>query len=495
MPDREYYLDPSPRMEDLRKKYQAHVAKVFELAHVANGAARAAKIMSLETKMARVHAPRVDSEDVKKANNPWKRWQFASRAPGIDWNGLFTAASLARADQLIVWHPAAITGLAKLIASEPLDTWKDWLSLHAIDRTAPYLPKAFVDERFDFFQRALSGTPELRERWKRGVAVANDALPDAVGKLYIERHFPPEAKQKAQAMVKNIVAAFELRIDHVSWMALETKKRAKEKLATLYVGVGYPERWREYAGLEIVPGDALGNAMRAEQYDYAQNLARLSAAADMKEWAMTPQTVNAVNLPIQNALNFPAAILQPPFFDPERLEVINYGAMGAVIGHEISHSFDDQGAMFDAHGKLANWWTPADLEKFEAAGTALVAQFDAYKPFPDLNVRGKQTLSENIADLSGLSASLDGWRLSLGGKPPNGSQGFGAEQLFFISYAQSWRIKTREAEYRQRIITDGHAPPEYRADTVRNLQAWYTAFDVKPGRALYLEAGRRVQIW
>jgi putative endopeptidase len=495
MPDREYYLDASPRMEEMRKKYQAHITKMLELAHLPNGSARAAKIFALEMKIAQAHAPRVDSEDVKKANNPWPRAEFAKRAPGLDWNALFTSASLAHAEQLIVWQPQAIVGISKLAVSEPLEVWKDWLTLHAIDRAAPYLSKAFVDERFDFFSRTLSGVPQLRERWKRGVAATNDALPDAVGKLYVEKHFPPQAKSKAQAMVKNIVAAFEHRIDRVPWMAPETKKRAKEKLSTLYVGVGYPEKWREYRGLEIVPGDVLGNAQRAEAHDYAQELAKLSGPVDMKAWAMTPQTVNAVNLPIQNALNFPAAILQPPFFDPDRPEVINYGEMGAVIGHEISHSFDDQGAMFDARGKLANWWTPSDLEKFEAAGIKLAAQFDAYKPFPDLNVRGKQTLSENIADLSGLAASLDAFRLSLGGKPAPPSQGYSAEQLFFIAFAQSWRVKVREAEYRQRIITDGHAPPEYRADTVRNLDAWYAAFDVKPSQALHLASPQRVEIW
>jgi putative endopeptidase len=505
LPDREYYLDPSPKMADVRKKYEAHVARVFALARTGAGPRpaeveksdkkRAAKILALETKIATAHAPRVDSEDVKKSNNPWPRSEFSRRAPGMEWNALLAAARLDKVDQLIVWHPSAIAGLAKLVKSEPLEVWKDWLLLHAIDRASPYLSKAFVDENFDFFARTLLGVPELRERWKRAIDATNDALPDAVGKLYVERHFPPEAKAKAEAMVKNIVAAFGVRIDRVSWMAETTKKRAKEKLATLYVGVGYPETWRDYASLEIVPGDALGNAERGERYDYAQNLAKLAAPVDKRAWAMTPQTVNAVNLPIQNALNFPAAILQQPYFEPDRPEVINYGEIGAVIGHEISHSFDDQGAQFDAQGKLENWWTPSDLEQFEAAGKKLAAQFDAYAPFPDLHVRGQQTLSENIADLSGLEAALDAWHLSIGNKVAPKSQGFTGEQLFFIAYAQSWRIKMREAEYRQRLITDGHAPPEFRVHTVRNVDAWYAAFDVKPGQAPFLPPASRVHIW
>jgi putative endopeptidase len=495
LPERTYYLDASARMADIRAKYQAHIASVLRLAHIPDGEAKALRILALETKMAQVHVSREDSEDALKGNNPWKRTDFASRAPGLDWVAYFKAAGLDQAPVVVVWHPSATIALSALVSSEPLSTWKDYLTFHAIDRRAPLLPEAFVEESFAFYGRTLTGTPQLSERWKRAVAATNGALGDAVGQLYVKRYFPAEAKAQVQAMVKNIIAAFGTRIDRLEWMAPRTKLKAKEKLATLYVGVGYPERWIDYASLRVVPKEALGNAERAGLFEYRRRLAQLARPLDLTEWWMTPQTVNAVNLPLQNALNFPAAILQPPYFDPKAAPSVNYGAIGATIGHEISHSFDDQGSQFDAHGRLADWWTPDDLAHFKASGAQLAAQFDGYHPFPDLAVKGKQTLSENIADLAGLSASHDAWLLSLGGKPSSTAQGFSGEQEFFLSYGQSWRTKAREPVLRQRIIADGHAPDEYRADTVRNLDAWYLAFDVKPGEALYLAPQDRVRLW
>ncbi len=495
LPDREYYLADSPRMAGIRTQFASHVAKMLTLAGVAQPEQAAAAVVALEGKMARVHATRAESLDVLKANNPWKKAEFPVRAPGLDWNAFFTGSRLDREPVIIVWHPRATSGLAAIVRSEPLAAWKHWLTFHAIDRNASVLPKAFVDERFAFHGGVLSGTPQIADRWKRGVASTNAALPEAVGQLYVARYFPPETKAQMQTMVKNLVTAFGARIERLDWMSSATKARARQKLSTLRVGVGYPDKWTDYRALTIVRGDAFGNRERAERFDYDQSLAKLSAPVDKGEWWMSPQTVNALNLPLQNALNFPAAILAPPVFDPAAPAATNYGAIGAVIGHEITHSFDDQGAMFDADGRLANWWTKEDLEHFQAAGARLAAQYDAYVPFPDLHVNGRQTLSENIADVAGLATAYDGWRASLGGAPAPDLAGFTGAQQFFVSYAQSWLIKWREPALRQAVITDGHAPGQYRAAAVRNLDAWYDAFGVKPGQALFLTPDQRVRVW
>lgn len=495
MPDRDYYLDRSPHMAAIRSHYRAHIARVLTLAHIAGARGKARRIFELEYRIAQAHWTRADSEQVLKADNHWSRSDFERRAPGLDWQAFFAAAHLEQAPRFIVWQPSALEGLSALAAHAPLETWKDYLAFHALEHAAPYLPKPFVDENFAFYGSVLSGTPQLPPRWKRAVESTNAALGDAVGKLYVARFFPPSEKARAEEMVRNLLAAYRTRIEHLEWMAPETKRRAEAKLATLKVSVGYPEHWRDYSGLEVIRGDALGNALRAEQLDYRRNLAKLGRPVDRGEWVMTPQTVNAVNLPVLNALNFPAAYLQPPHFDPHRPVVMDYGATGTVIGHEISHSFDDQGALFDASGKLANWWTKADFAHFEAASARLVAQYDAYRPFPDLAVNGKQTLSENIADVAGLSAAYDAYRLSLHGRPGASFAGFSADQLFFLSFAQRNRTKIRAAALRQQIVTDGHAPARYRADTVRNIDAWYAAFHVEPGTGLYLAPADRVRIW
>jgi len=495
MPDREYYLDASAPMTAIRAQYLVHIERVLDLAHIADAHAKAARIFDLEHQIATAHGSREDSEEVLKGNNHWTRADFASRAPGLDWNAFFKAAQLDSQNDFTVWQPQAVTGISALTANQPLDTWKAYLAFHAAERAAEYLPKAFVDEHFSFHGHVLSGTPALRDRWKRGVDATSAALGEAVGKLYVQHYFSPAEKARAEAMVRNLVAAFGRRIDNLDWMAAQTKVKAKEKLATLKVGVGYPDKWRDYSGLKIVRDDAFGNFERSEQFEYQRNLAKLGKPVDRSEWAMTPQLVNAVNLPVMNALNFPAAILQPPYFDPERPAVMDYGAIGAIIGHEISHSFDDQGALFDASGRLHNWWTPEDLAHFKASAARLVAQYNAYRPFADLAVNGKLTLSENIADVAGLTVSYDAYRLALNGKTAPVTQGFTPDQQFFVSFAQSWRQKIREPALRQRIIADGHAPDQYRADTVRNLDAWYPAFDVKPGQALYLAPQDRVHMW
>jgi len=494
MPDRDYYVSATPQMAELRKQYQAHIAAVFQLAGVSDSAGRAARVVALETKMAGVHATRVESEDVHGAVS-WKRSEFDTKAPGLDWTALLDAATLKDAPIFIIWHPKAVSGLSALAAKEPLDVWKDWLTFHTIDHASAFLPKAFVEESFKFYGKALSGVPEMRPRWQRGVDFTSFALGDAVGKAYTERHFPPETKTKVQAMVSDLMKAFGRRIDALAWMTPETKAKAKRKLDTLKVGVAYPDRWVEYSGLDIVKGDALGNEQRAESFEYRRQLAKLQHPVDRGEWWMTPQTVNAVNLPLQNALNFPAAIIQSPYFDAQADAAHNYGSMGAIIGHEISHSFDDQGSQFDAEGHLANWWTKDDFDHFKAAGQGLAAQFDTYRPFPDLAVNGSQTLSENIADLAGILAAYDAYHLSLGGKPDAVKDGLSGDRRFFVSYAQSWRTKMRDAELRRRIATDGHAPDQYRVVTVRNVDAWYDAFSVSPGQKLYLPPPQRVRIW
>lgn len=495
MPDREYYVNPSPDMAAIRQKYQTHIAAMLELAGFTDGKARSAKVLELERRMAEVHWTRAASEQISAGNNHWTRAQFEAQAPGLDWQRFFTAAGLGRQKDFVVWQPSALVGLSQLTQSESLATWKDYLRFHAVQDASPYLAKRFVDEDFVFNGRVLYDTPEQRPRWKRAVAAADNDLGDAVGKLYVQRYFSPAEKMRAEAMVRNLLTAYTARIDRLEWMAPATKAIAKEKLAVLKVGVGYPDHWRSYAGLKIVRGDALGNHERAEAFDYRKNLAKLSQAVDRSEWVMNAQLVNAVNLPALNAINFPAAILQPPYFDPSQPLVMDYGAIGATIGHEISHSFDDQGALFDAHGRLNNWWQPDDFAHFRASGARLAAQYSAYRPFPDLPVNGAQTLSENIADVAGLNDAYDAYRLATQGAEPLAAAGFSSDELFFLSFGQSWRQKTRAAALRNQIITDGHAPAEYRAQTVRNLDAWYAAFKVNPGQALYLSPEQRVRVW
>jgi putative endopeptidase len=495
LPDRDYYLVDSPQMTDIRSHYRSHIAAVLKLAGVADAERKADAVYALELRMAKTHSSRAEAEDVKRGDNHWSRAQLQRNAPGLDWNAYLAAAGLQQQQEFIAWQPAALTGLAALAASEPLPAWKAYLQFHAVEHSASVLTRAVVDEQFAFYGKVLQGTPQLRERWKRAVSYTSSALGEAVGKLYVAAYFTPANKAAIEAMVRNLQSAFATRIDALEWMAPATKAQAKAKLAALKVGIGYPERWREYSALTVVRGDAFGNDERAQRFEYRRNLNKLGAPVDRSEWCMTPQLVNAVNLPAMNALNFPAAILQPPYFDATRPAVMNYGAIGAIIGHEISHSFDDQGALFDAAGRLHNWWTPEDYAHFRASAEQLIAQFNAYRPFPDLAVNGKQTLSENIADVAGLGAAYSAYRLSGADSAAPLVEGFTPDQQFFLSFAQTWRAKYREPILRQNIVTDGHSPPQYRAWTVRNLDAWYSAFDVKPGEALYLAPTERVRMW
>lgn len=495
LPDREYYLAGDEHMSTIRNQYQAHISAMLKLAGLPDTDASAARIVELEHSIAQTHRALADNDNIQKANNTWTQADFTSKAPGLDWSAFFQGAGLSRQVNFIVWQPEAFTGESALVASAPLDTWKDWLAYHLIEGYARVLPKALAEEHFAFFGKTLSGTPEQRPRWQRGVFVVDDMLGDAVGQIYARRYFSPEAKAQLQAMVANLIAAYRKRIGALEWMDPRTKAEAVAKLSNLYVGVGYPESWRDYSNFEVKAGDCFGNFWRSGLSEYRRQVARLGKPVDRKEWSMTPQTVNAVNLPLQNALNFPAAILQPPFFDPQAPAASNYGSIGAIIGHEISHTFDTAGSAFDSKGRVRNWWTPADLAHFQAAAARLAAQYDAYKPFPDLSINGKQTLDENIADVGGVSAAYDGYRASLAGKPATTQNGFSGDQQFFIAFGQSWGEKSREAALRRQVMTDGHAPGQYRAATVRNIDAWYAAFGVQPGDQLYLPPSDRVRLW
>jgi putative endopeptidase len=495
MPDREYYLGDSPRFVELRGKYKAHIANMLKLAGFADAELRAQRVFALETAIAKVHLSVDQSADVAKSNIVWTRAELPKKAPGLDWDAFLGAAGLADQPRFGAWQAAAIAGEAKLAGSQPIQAWKDYLAFHAVERAAPFMSKAFVDEHFAFNGQAMSGTPQLRARWKRGVDNTSAALGEAIGKLYVAKHFPPAAKAQAQEMAENIVKAFGERIDRLDWMSPETRAQAKRKLANFRIQVGYPDRWRDYSGLQIVRGDAYGNQARAGLFEYRRNVAKLGKAVDRTEWFMNPQEVNALFAPSQNSITFPAAILEPTFFDPNADAAVNYGAIGGVIGHEVSHGFDDTGALFDERGNLRNWWTPQDMARFKAETRKLADQYSAYEPLPGLHVNGEQVLGENIADVAGLATAYDAYHLSLKGAPAPVIEGFTADQRFFLGWDQNYRARYREAALRRLIVTDVHAPGPTRALTVRNLDAWYAAFDVKPGQKLYLAPTDRVKIW
>ena len=495
MPDREYYLSADKDMAKNREAYKTYIAALLKQAGQADAAKQAQAIFDLEMKIAKAQASVVDTQDIHKANNPWPVADFGKQAPGIDWAAFFDAASLGKQQALIAWQPTAIKQLSALVASQPLPVWKDYLRFHLLNQSAGLLPKAYADLRFGFYGTQLSGATQQRDRWKRALAATDGALGDAIGQLYVKQYFPASSKAQVEDLVHNILAAFRDGVDKLTWMTPETKKQAKEKAETMLVGVGYPDSWRDYSKLEIKPDDALGNAQRAGLAEYQHQLAKLGTTPDRKEWWMTPQTVNAVNLPLQNAMNFPAAILEAPFFDPKADAAANYGAIGAVIGHEISHGFDNLGAEFDGQGRLHNWWTPDDAAHFKAAADKLAAQYDSYEALPGLHINGKQTLGENIADVSGLQAAYVAYHKSLNGKDAPVIDGLTGDQRFFLAFAQAWRTKMRDAALRSQVVGNEHAPGQWRALTVRNIDAWYATFNVKDGQKLFLKPEDRVKIW
>ena len=495
MPDRDYYLTQDERMNGIRAKYLEHLTNVLTLAGESNAAARAKALLDFETSIAKVHWTQIDSRDATKTYNLLPLAKLQADAKGFDWSAFLRDSGLSAATEVNVAQPSAINGIAGLVASAPLQVLKDQLLIRSLDQFAAVLPNAFDKEAFAFYGTTLSGTPQQEERWKRAVTFTTSALADDVSQIYVARHFPPETKAAADQLVKNVVQAMGRRIEGLTWMAPETKARAKAKLANFRTKIGYPDRWEDYSALTIQPGDALGNALRAAEWQHNDNVKKLGEPIRRWEWGMTPMTINAyANFGMQEIV-FPAAILQPPFFDPNADPAINYGGIGAVIGHEISHHFDDQGAKYDENGRLNEWWTEADKKAFEAAGKALVAQYDAYEIFPGANVKGAFTLGENIGDLAGLTIAYDAYKHSLNGKEAPVIDGTTGDQRFYLGWAQVWRRNYREANLRQRLITDPHSPSEQRTWVVRNLDPWYSAFKVQPGQKLYLTPEQRVRMW
>ena len=495
MPNRDDYLDRSPQMSALRDHYQAHIQAILKLAGEADSENKASRILSLETRFAQGFAPDSEAADVFKQNNPWKRADFETKAPGLDWDAYFQSAGLRAQRDFLVWQPSAVIRISALVGSEGIEVWKDYLRFHLLEHYSSVLPKALAAEHFAFYGTIVSGALAMPERREQAIAATNGALGQAVGQLYTERYFPPEAKRRAQAMAQDLVTAYRRRIRNLTWMSLPTKQRALDKLAALQVMVGYPDVWIDYSSLEVVRDDAFGNMRRAEAFNRSRNLARLKQPVDPIEWPINPQVPGAVIMFSPNAEFFSAAILEPPYFDGEGDSASNYGSAGAGMAHEMTHSFDELGNIYDAQGRLGNWWTAEDRAKYHEAAEKLVAQFNRYCPFPDLCVQGKQVLSENMADLAGLSVAHDAYVLSLKGKHDIVVDGLTGEQRFFLAFAKRWRKLQTETALRQQLKTDTHAPGEYRSDTVRNVDAWYDEYRATTGDKLYLKPEDRVRIW
>ncbi|WP_445192738.1 M13 family metallopeptidase [Sphingomonas sp. Tas61C01] len=495
MPDRDYYLKTDAKLVEAKTAYAAYLAKLLTLVGETNADARAAAIIAFETSIAQAHWTRVDSRDSDKTYNKLARADFDTQAPGFDWTAFLGAAGISNQGSFLVAQPSAFTGTAKAIAAAPLPVLKDYMMVRAINASAPYLSQPFVDASFAFNQTTLSGTPQNRERWKRGVTLVKNSLGEELGKQYVAKWFTPETKAAALDLVKNVIAALDTRLQNLAWMDPATRVKARAKLAAFTPKIGYPDTWRDYSTLVVKRDDLLGNVQRAEAFEFQRGLNKLGKPIDRGEWGMTPMEINAYANPTMNEIVFPAAILQPPFFDPKADAAVNYGGIGAVIGHEISHHFDDQGSKYDLTGKLTTWWTPQDIERFKGLTDKLVKQYDAYQPLPGMHVQGALTLGENIADLAGLTTSYDAYKLSLKGKPAPVLGGFTGDQRFYLGWAQVWRINYREAALRQRLLTDPHAPNEQRGNIVRNLDPWYGAFKPAQGETLYLAPEDRVRIW
>ena len=495
MPDRDYYLKADPKLADTRAKYLAHLTRMLELAGEKNAAARAKAVVDFETRIAKVSWTRIDSRDATKTYNKMTLAELGRKAPGFDFPLLLKSGGLASVDNLIVAQPSAITGIAKVVSSAPLSVIKDQLLVRSLDTYSDYLPKAFDQENFSFYGTVLNGTPEQEARWKRAVNFTVGVLQDDVSKLYVERYFPPETKAAADALVKNVIAAMGRRIEQLEWMSAETKVKAHAKLAAFTPKIGYPSQWRDMSALQIDQDDLLGNAMRSNQFDYAYNVNKLGKPIYKWEWGMTPMTINAYANFGMVEIVFPAAILQPPFFDPNADPAVNYGGIGSVIGHELSHHFDDQGAKYDLGGRLTDWWAQSDVAAFNARLGKLGAQYDAYEPLPGQHVQGKLTMGENVADLAGVTVAHDAYIASLGGAAPPVIDGTTGDQRFYLGWAQVWRRNYREENLRQRLMTDPHSPSEQRVWVVRNFDKWYDAFNVQPGQKLYLAPEQRVRIW
>ena len=496
LPERDYYFSKDQRFTEIRGAYEKHIGNVFKLAGRQDSAAVAKKLMAFETRLAKASWPAVKMRDIEALYNPTSVEGAEKATPGFDWSTWLTEMKLPGTGQMVLAQKDYFQEVGKAVNDVPLATWKDYLTLRTIDAYSPYLSQAFVDENFDFYQRTLTGTPQIKPRWKRALGELEGSTGDLLGKEYVKRHFPPEAKQRMDQLVGNLLKAFDVSIDELAWMGPETKQAAHDKVANFTVKIGYPTKWKDYTGLVTRQDDLLGNVLRAREVNVQRELKKVGQPLDKTEWGMTPQTVNAYYNPLANEIVFPAAILQPPFFDMKADDAVNYGGIGAVIGHEVSHGFDDEGRKFDGKGVLRDWWTAKDNELFMARANALVQQYNAYSPIAGMNVNGQLTLGENIGDLSGLAVAHKAYLIALDGKEAPVLDGFTGEQRFYLGWGQVWARKYRDDELRKRLKTDPHSPSEYRANgIVRNMPAFAKAFDVKEGDKLYLPPDQVVRIW
>ncbi|WP_303652567.1 M13 family metallopeptidase [Paludisphaera mucosa] len=496
LPDESYYRDP--KQQEIRDKFVAHVARMLTLAGVPDAPAEAAAVLELETAIAKNHWDRVKRRDRTLSYNKKTFAELETLAPAIDWKTWFEGLGAPKLDEMVVAQPDFFAAASKLVEEVQLDRWKTWLRWRLIHDAAQYLSKPFVDEDFAFFGKTLSGTPELRPRWKRGVGLVSGSLGEAVGKLYVEKHFPPAAKSRMKGLVDNLIAAYREDIGSLEWMSPETRAKAIDKMGKFNPKIGYPDKWRDYSKLEIKPDDLLGNVRRADAFENDRDFAKLGKPIDRSEWGMTPHTVNAYYNPTLNEIVFPAAILQPPFFDLDADDAVNYGAIGAVIGHEIGHGFDDQGSKSDGDGNMVNWWTDADRKEFDARAQKLIEQYGGFEPkqLPGQKVNGALTIGENIGDLGGLTIAYKAYKRSLAGKEAPVIDGLTGDQRFFLGWAQAWRGKIRDAELSRRLTLDPHSPAEFRCNGVlRNLPEFYATFDLKEGDKLWLPPQERVRIW
>ncbi|MGH3823934.1 MAG: M13 family metallopeptidase [Pseudonocardiaceae bacterium] len=495
MPNRDYYLKSEPQFMTLRDQLKGYAARALTLAGIADPDAAANQILAIETRLAEAQWTAAQERDATATYNKFTVAEATARTPGLDWKTYLDAARINTPD-FIVAEPSFFTALGSTLTTVPVQHWKSYLRFKLIDGLSPYLSNDFVTARFEFRNRDLAGQPEIRPRWKRGVTAVEDAMGDLLGQRYVQRHFPPEAKARMDALVGKLIEAFRLSIDGLDWMSDATKAEARDKLSKLAVKIGYPIKWKDYSKLTVARDDLVGNVQRSAQLEYQRNIDHLGKPVDREEWFTTPQTVNAFYHPTRNDITFPAAILQPPFFDPTADDAVNYGGIGAVIGHEISHAFDDQGRKFDGTGNLRDWWTPEDVQRFTARTQALIAQYSAYEPLPGEHINGELTLGENIADLSGLTVAIRAYKLSLGGRNAAMLDGFTGEQRFFLGWAQVWRGKTRDKHLRVQLLSDTHSTNEFRANgVVGNLAEYDEAFGVTSGDKLFRPADQRVKIW
>jgi putative endopeptidase len=497
MPDRDYYLKDDAKLKATRTKYVAHMEKMLSMAGDGQADKSAAAILALETSIAQVQWTRVENRDPIKTYNKRTFAELPQVMAAYDWRSFLRGTGIdGRTDWLIVNQPSYFVSLSKIMSSTPLAVWKAYFKWRVLSASAPYLSKQFVDERFAFNGTVLRDVPENQPRWKRGINLIDGSLGEALGKRYVEKYFPPENKARMQVLVHNVLEAYRRDIELLDWMSADTKVGAQLKLAKVSPKIGYPDHWRDYSTLRIERGDLYGNVIRATEFDYWRQIDKLGKPVDRTEWNMTPQTVNAYYNPTKNEIVFPAAILQPPFFDAKADDAVNYGGIGAVIGHELSHGFDDRGSQYDADGNLHDWFTKEDHDKFAAKTKALVEQYNAYEPVPDYHVNGALTLGENIGDNSGLAIAYRAYHLSLGLHDAPVIDGFTGDQRFYLGWAQVWRGKSREAETIQRIKTDPHSPSEVRGlAPMRNQPGFYKAFNLKPGDKMYLPPEQRVIIW